>query len=240
MKRSSPQERPYPVWLALLTTALFVSPNLVVFATGDVASPEPGYGPSVVALVATLVLQLVLFTAALLPLLLARRLDRRLLGPARRRWSTRAVAVGVAVGIIAAVASYAVNAALVILLGAREPVQQRLLDDAVAGGPTLLLVAAIAVVVAPVTEEIVFRGVLFRSLRDRFGTWLGVFASAAIFSLVHVEVLVSQPAALAGLFAIGVVLAGAYARTGNLVVAIIGHATFNAVSLSLAVMLDAG
>lgn len=238
MMRAGSEQRPYPVWLALVATALFVSPNLAVLLVGTAEVPEASLQPSLAALAVTLVLQLALFATALLPLMLTRRLDGRLLGTARPRWSGRSVTAGLAAGLAAAVGSYGVNAVLVTLIGTREPVQQQLLQDAAAGGPPLLLVATIAVVVAPITEEVVFRGVLFRSLADRLGPWSCIVISAAIFALIHIEVLVSQPAALAGLFVIGAVLAAAYHRTGNLVVPILGHATFNAMSLGLALVLE--
>jgi uncharacterized protein len=87
-------------------------------------------------------------------------------------------------------------------------------------------------------EEVLFRGLLFRSLLERTGTVLAALVSAAIFAVVHVEVVVSQPIALVGLGTVGFLLAIAYRFVGNLWVAIIGHAVFNAISLSLAILVD--
>lgn len=240
MRRAGWQRRPYPVWLGLVVTALFVSPNLAVMFAGPTASAGAGDRSSVGVLAVTLMLQLTLFAIAILPLVLTGRLDGRLFGTSRARLTPRAAVTGVATGVVAVIGSYGLNAALVLLLDAREPVEQQLLRDAASGGSTLLLVVVVAVVVAPFTEEVVFRGVLFRSLSDRLGSSAGIVISAAIFALVHVEVLMSQPVALAGLFVIGAILAWAYSRTGNLVVAIVGHATFNTVSLSLAAVLGTG
>ena len=233
--------RPYPVWFGLAVTAIFVSPNLIVLVTGPPklgSSSELTNSQLTVSLAFTLALQLVLFVVAMLPLLLAGRLDGRLFGPSPARWSPRMVAVGLMSGVAATVGSYAINVFLVGLVAAREPVQQQLLQDALVGGAPLLLAVAIAVVVAPITEELVFRGVLFRSLADRFGGWLGILGSASIFSLVHIEVLYTQPIALAGLFVIGSVLAWSYHRTSSLLVPIVGHAVFNATSIGFALLLD--
>ena len=234
--------RPYPVWLAIIVVGLFVAPNLVTLTIGpaSTASAAPDLAPRqlVASLVGTLVIQAALFTVALLPLLFARRLDGRLLGSARPLWSAQTWGAGVLTGLAATVGSYGANAVLVAVTGSQEPVQQQLLQDALSGGTALLLVIVIAVVVAPITEEVIFRGVLFRSLADRFGAATGVVASATIFAVIHIEVLRSQPVALVGLFVIGAVLAEAYRRTGNLFVPMLGHAVFNATSLGLAVLLD--
>ena len=39
--------------------------------------------------------------------------------------------------------------------------------------------------IAPIGEELFFRGVLFRSLRDRHGFWVGAVGSAIGFGLIH-------------------------------------------------------
>jgi uncharacterized protein len=102
----------------------------------------------------------------------------------------------------------------------------------------LVLAGIIAVVVAPIVEEVVFRGILFRALADRIGLWIGAIVSSAIFALIHIEVVLSQPVALGGLFMVGLLLALAYHWTGNLLVPILGHAVFNAASLGLALALE--
>ena len=43
----------------------------------------------------------------------------------------------------------------------------------------------LAVVIAPISEELFFRGVLFRTVRDRHGFWPAALASAIPFGLVH-------------------------------------------------------
>ena len=42
-----------------------------------------------------------------------------------------------------------------------------------------------AVVVAPVTEEFLFRGLIYRSIRDRHGVALGAIVSALLFGVIH-------------------------------------------------------
>ena len=232
---------PYGLLIALATVLIFIAPNLLVLAfdgfadgPGTTALPE---GPElIVGLVITIALQLIVFSLSLLPLLIAGRPFRRLLGPTRATglmW-----AIGLGVGIVTVIVTYTVNAVFVLSFGDGEAVEQEVLDIALAGGAATVLAILLAVVLAPVTEEIVFRGVLFRALDEKFGMWPAAVLSSAVFAVIHFEVLFSQPLALAGLFTVGILLAIAYHRTGSLLVPILGHAVFNAVSVGLALLVD--
>lgn len=86
----------------------------------------------------------------------------------------------------------------------------------------LLLMTVFATVVAPLTEEVVFRAGLFRYLRTRIPRWIAVTAPAALFALLHTNALAFLP-----LFALGVVFSLAYERTGRISVTIIAHSLFN-------------
>jgi len=231
---------PYGLWIALFSVAIFVAPNLVLVGIAGMEAvetvPIESDGLIVLNLLVGLVLQLVVFGLALLPLLAAGRPYSRLFGPTRT--TATMVAVGLGTGIAVAVLAYLLNAIAVLIAGTEEPVQQQLLQDALAGGLPLVLVVVLAVVVAPVVEEVIFRGVLFRAMSDRINLGVALVLSSAIFAVIHIEVLFSQPVALVGLFTVGLLLAVAYHLTGNLMVPILGHAVFNAISLSLTVVVD--
>jgi membrane protease YdiL (CAAX protease family) len=98
------------------------------------------------------------------------------------------------------------------------------LDAADAGGIGLVLVVVSACLVAPLTEEILYRGVLFRSLANRFGTMPGAVFSAGAFALVHFY----NPYGLANVALFGLACALAYAATGRLATAVLLHALHNA------------
>ena len=236
---------PYGLWIATFVVLLFIAPNLLIvglaLASGDLeellaAAVELSPAMLVVNLLAQLVLQLVVFGLSLLPLLAAGRPYGRLWGPTRTTGAM--VAIGLGTGVAVAIVAYTVNAIGVLVTGTEDPVEQQLLQDALAGGLPLALVVLVAVVVAPLTEEVVFRGVLFRAMADRINLGVGLVLSSVIFSAIHIEVVVSQPVALLGLFSVGLLLALAYHLTGNLMVPILGHAVFNGISLSLAVLVD--
>ena len=85
----------------------------------------------------------------------------------------------------------------------------------------------VAVVMAPLFEEIVFRGFLFRGLANSWGWVWGALASAAIFGAAHLQLDVFLPLA-----ALGFVLAWAYHRTGSLWTCITMHAIFNRIAVA--------
>ena len=97
-------------------------------------------------------------------------------------------------------------------------------------------VKAIAIFLAPIVEEILFRGVVFGSIRPRSRLWAYV-ASIAAFSIYHVwqYAAVSRDAATL-LYAlqyipVSYVLAWAYERSGSIWTNIFFHMGFNALSL---------
>jgi membrane protease YdiL (CAAX protease family) len=85
-----------------------------------------------------------------------------------------------------------------------------------------------ATLVAPVAEEVFFRGFVQTFLRYTFKRpWLAVVVTAAFFALVH-EWWEAPP-----IFFLAVCLGYAYERTGNLWISIIIHALFNSASIVL-------
>ncbi len=84
----------------------------------------------------------------------------------------------------------------------------------------------VAVVMAPLFEEIVFRGFLFRGFANSWGWMWGALASAAIFGAAHLQLDVFLPLA-----ALGFALAWAYHRTGSLWTCITMHALFNLIAV---------
>jgi len=92
--------------------------------------------------------------------------------------------------------------------------------------------AMLAVVSAPVTEELVFRAGLFRFLRTRTPRWVALALPALLFAAMHANL-----ASFAPLAVLGLVFALAYERSGTIAVPILAHALFN---LNTIVMLLVG
>jgi membrane protease YdiL (CAAX protease family) len=93
------------------------------------------------------------------------------------------------------------------------------------------MLAISAAVVAPLVEEIVFRGFIYGVLK-RFTD--GIFAaicSSLLFAIVHMHVGTMFPLAILALF-----FCAAYEITGCLFVPMIMHGIFNATSLTLMIL----
>lgn len=86
----------------------------------------------------------------------------------------------------------------------------------------LAVMTLLAVVVAPISEELVFRGGIFRFMRTHVRPWLAIVASSFFFAAIHVNVPSILP-----LFVLAIVFALAYERTGSLATPMIAHALFN-------------
>lgn len=80
------------------------------------------------------------------------------------------------------------------------------------------------VLVAPVVEELLFRGTLLQKLRVKYGNVAGILISSALFSLIHMN------SGMIGHFTIGIFLSIFYLKTQNIWVPIICHALNNLVA----------
>ena len=85
-----------------------------------------------------------------------------------------------------------------------------------------------AVVVAPIAEEALFRGILLPLLVRRFGAAIGLGLVALGFAALH-----GDAGSFPGLAVLSVALSLAYARTGTILVPMAMHALFNAANLAL-------
>jgi membrane protease YdiL (CAAX protease family) len=107
-------------------------------------------------------------------------------------------------------------------------------DPDLAWGPRIDVAATIfdTVVLTPVFEEIVFRGLVFATLRRRFGTGAAAGLSASIFAIAHGYGVLG----FAAVFWSGLLWAFAYERTGSLLPSMAAHAADNLMA-SLGVIL---
>jgi membrane protease YdiL (CAAX protease family) len=112
-----------------------------------------------------------------------------------------------------------------------------IVESVVHGGwPVRLLVLLLASGVAPLVEETMFRGVLYRHLRDvsaRWARWASVLGSALVasflFAAIHPQGLVAVPALMA--LALGFTLAREW--RGTLVPAMVAHGVNNGLLMLL-------
>lgn len=80
----------------------------------------------------------------------------------------------------------------------------------------------LAIVAAPVTEELIFRAGIFRYARTRFPRWAALLVPALLFAALH-----GNLASFAPLTVLGIIFSVAYERTGSIAVPMIAHGLFN-------------
>ena len=92
--------------------------------------------------------------------------------------------------------------------------------------PTLIFFVVMAVAVAPIAEEILFRGILYPAVKQLGHPRVAVIGTALLFALFHVNLLT-----FASLTAVALALIALYEFTDNLLAPITAHAVFNASNL---------
>jgi membrane protease YdiL (CAAX protease family) len=98
-----------------------------------------------------------------------------------------------------------------------------------------------AILSAPIAEEILFRGLVFRVLLERLPVWSALAVSALLFALVHLPYWWlsggASPASLAvrlgSIFAYGVFFALLYRWSGSLYAPVLCHVLNNLVTVSM-------
>jgi len=96
--------------------------------------------------------------------------------------------------------------------------------------PWLVILAV--VILAPIAEEIFFRGVVFNAWLREGGPRWAFIGSSVVFAAIHVSVVALLP-----IFLLGLALAWIYQRTCNLLAPIAMHATVNGISVALALLM---
>lgn len=88
---------------------------------------------------------------------------------------------------------------------------------------------AVVGLLAPMAEEVVFRGAILRSLLSWNGNhWLCIAISALIFAAVHIN-----PAQMPHAFAVGLLLGWMYWRTGSILPGVVFHWVNNSIAYAM-------
>ena len=114
-------------------------------------------------------------------------------------------------------------------IGVSEPAQQAVQMVSQATHPLELALQGISVIMlAPVAEELIFRGIIYNTTKQITSRTAAVILSAVLFAAVH-----GQWALVLPLMGLSVALAWVYERSGTIIAPILLHASFNAVNFAL-------
>ena len=135
------------------------------------------------------------------------------------------VAQGVGVGVLVILGSAVIEAALQSV-GIHQTQEQMFEGVLNATIPQFIGVLLAGAVIAPIAEEIFFRGYVFTAARRTYGMILAFALSALLFAFAHLNV-----AAFIPILLIGVAFCYVYWKTGSLVPSMVAHMMNNAVAL---------
>ena len=99
----------------------------------------------------------------------------------------------------------------------------------------IILMAIAAVIVAPLAEEVIFRGYLYPAAKRFCGTAGAILFSSLVFAAAHGNVVALLP-----LFALAVILCLLYEFTGSIWACISVHFLFNAATVSIQLLARSG
>lgn len=165
---------------------------------------------------------------------------RRVIGPSRVRWMD--VGVGIGMGIACFVGGRILLVGLIALLtglGLDVPSVQESFREIAQDRATAPALVLTAVLLAPASEELLFRGLLFQGVRARTGFWGAALASAGVFTLAHIGDgggPLADLVIVAGILPLGVVFAAVMQWRGSLLACVTTHAVYNAGGVALLIL----
>ena len=169
-----------------------------------------------------------LFVVFLIAVVLKLRgLDIDALGGFSKSSVKRAVSTGIVL-LVAAAPLIASAEGLTQTFFGREASKQEIVDlfnSSQSMGQRVMIIV-LAVVVAPICEEFIFRFFIYGVLRRYFGITVGLFFNAMLFAAAHTHLPSAAP-----LFVLGACFTLAYEWSGSILVSMTMHALFNSTEL---------
>ena len=146
-------------------------------------------------------------------------------------WSPRVgfwASAGIALGL------FGLGLLIFQIFGDQETALTRILNSSTAARYAVVLMA---ILTAPLVEEVVYRGVLYPALQRRAGRLWGVMGVMMVFAIIHVPQYLPSFGAIStiGVLSLSLTLVRAY--TGQLLPCVVIHAVFNTLS-SVGILLE--
>jgi uncharacterized protein len=209
---------------------VFIVPSLLVLPFDPKLASDPDHASDAAILATQAIFDLMLMAVAI-GMASQWRFDLR---AALRRLGLRAFKLSALGWTLAVLGAYYVGVgifSLVVLQPKQEDIGKDLGVCSPGIGIAIFAVFAI-VILAPVAEEIFFRGFFFAGLRTRWSLWPAALLSGAIFGLVHAP---TGPTAAIPLAGLGVGLAWLYNKTDSIYPCMLAHFLNNAIAISVVI-----
>jgi len=206
------------VVVALALSGLFAWQALHLFGRTSLPFQEETIGASLLAQV--------LFAGAILGYLLFRKVPLREFFGVNARPVWKSVALGG--GLMLAAFPFISMLAFSLSSGPAEEQEAVKFFRETSSVQARCLLAIMAVLVAPIAEELVFRGLLYQVFAGYFGKISAMFFTSVLFAAIHGNIPALLPLTL-----LAFALTAGLEWSGSLLVSIAMHATFNATSLAL-------
>jgi hypothetical protein len=237
--------RPLATWGFWESMGMFLLGNIVLGAVVAGGLIYTLYGITTVGsegartpdVVATIAADIVFVATMVVWLSIRHKRWRETMGLPRRDRFWRDLGFGVLAGIVIYILAAVVIGVILtlfyrVVLGRPVTTPPQLSPHLSAGAK--VLAAVLALVVAPITEEFFFRGVLFGGMRDRHGFWPAALVSSLLFGLAHWEGPWQDALLLTSVMCFtGFGLAWVYDRRRSLTAAVATHMTFNVIGVIL-------
>lgn len=97
----------------------------------------------------------------------------------------------------------------------------------------LTALAVMTILVAPIAEETLFRGILYPTIKQHGFPRAALWSTSALFAIIHFNVAIFVP-----LLLLALLLVWLYEKTDNLLAPIAAHAAFNAVNFALFIFME--
>lgn len=159
-------------------------------------------------------------------------------GLGRPRWLD--VPIGIAASAAEFLARILAAIVLIALIPALRDADASNLDVEGLSGAELAVTAVVVVAVAPVVEEIIFRGLILRTAMTQMSFWPAALASSGVFALFHapaVESIAGAAVLVSSIFVFSLGQCLLVRWRGSLAPAMVAHAAGNGVALTLGILL---
>ena len=136
------------------------------------------------------------------------------------------------IGVVGVIAVSVIGSALIGLFDRSEGPVSTIWGGEVRGPFEIISLLIAIVILAPLMEELLFRGYIFGDLEERLGRNPAILMTAVLFAIFHLD-----PFTVIPIFMMGLILGWVRARSGSLLPSLLAHSANNLIGL-VYVLLD--